>query len=83
MVGVKLMVKIPLKTIETLGALIRNYGHVLALMFFHHRGTEDTENFLFLLIVKQAIYKKICLCALGDSVVRPVSSRADNTLPYL
>ena len=42
----------------TLSALIRNYCHVLALIFFHHRDTEDTENFLFLLIVKQAIYKK-------------------------
>ena len=31
-----------------LSALIRNYGDVLTVIFFHHRDTEDTETrFLF------------------------------------
>ena len=33
---------------RALSALIPNYGHVLAVMFYYHRDTEDTEDiFLF------------------------------------
>ena len=38
-------------------ALIHNYGDVLAVIFFHHRDTEDTER-LFLFAHRQAAMGK-------------------------
>jgi hypothetical protein len=58
-----------------LSAIIRNYRYVLAVIFFHHRDTGGTENLLHLPAGRRAICKKICLCALCDSLVRPDSSK--------
>jgi hypothetical protein len=37
---------------KVLSALIHNYGDVLSVMFFNHRGTEDTETLFIKLCPK-------------------------------
>jgi hypothetical protein len=49
-----------------LSALIRNYGHVLAVIFFYHRDTEDTEDIIPFAHRKTAMNKKTC--AFGNTI---------------